>query len=118
MILLNNESENVSPEDFFKVNINCGTIKKVEDFPKARNPSYKIWVDFGNGMGVKQSSAQLTKVYRKEELLGKQILAVTNFPPRNIAGFKSEILILGLDSPDGVVLLQPERTIVNGTRVY
>lgn len=108
----------VKPDDFFKVHINCGTIIKVDDFTRARNPSYKIWVDFGIEIGTKQSSAQLTKIYAKEELLGKQVLAVTNFPPRNIAGFKSEILILGLDSSDGVVLIQPERQVENGSRVY
>ena len=115
---MKNNTEIITIDDFFKININCGTITKIEDFPEARNPSYKIWVDFGKELGVKQTSAQLTKIYSKEDLLGRQILAVTNFSSKRIAGFKSEVLILGLDSPEGVVILQPERKINNGARVY
>lgn len=115
------EPESTEPiqfADFLKVNINCGTIIKVEDFPRARNPSYKIWIDFGEQLGTKQTSAQITHLYQKEYLVGKQILGVTNFPPKNIAGFKSEVLLLGLDGPGGVVFLQPERQVENGKRVY
>jgi tRNA-binding protein len=112
------KSETISVEDFFKATINCGTIIKIEDFPEARKPSYKVWVDFGREIGKKQTSAQITKIYSKEDLLGKQIVAVTNFPPKRIAGFKSEFLILGVDSPEGVVILQPERKVKNGSRIY
>ena len=115
---MQNEPNTINVEDFFKATIHCGTITKVEDFPEARKPSYKIWVDFGNKLGVKQTSAQITKIYSKEELIGKQILAVTNFSVKRIAGFKSEFLTLGVDSPEGVVLLQPERPVKNGVRVY
>ncbi|OLS22898.1 MAG: Methionine--tRNA ligase [Candidatus Heimdallarchaeota archaeon LC_3] len=115
---MNNLQKNLTVSDFFKANINCGTIKKIEDFPEARNPSYKIWVDFGKELGIKQTAAQLTRVYSKNDLLGKQILAVTNFSSKRIAGFKSEFLTLGLDSDEGVVILQPERKVENGTRVY
>lgn len=115
---MKNNPETIKIDEFFKANINCGTITKIEDFLEARKPSYKIWVDFGEEIGIKQTSAQITKIYSKEELLGKQILAVTNFPVKRIAGFKSEFLTLGVDSPEGVVLLQPERKVVNGVRVY
>ncbi len=115
---MNNPQETIDVNDFFKANINCGTITRVEDFQEARNPSYKIWVDFGEELGIKQTAAQLTKVYSKKDLLGKQIIAVTNFQPKRIAGFKSEFLTLGLDSSEGVVILQPERIVENGVRVY
>ena len=111
-------TETIQFDDFLKVNINCGTIIKIEDFPEARKPSYKIWIDFGLKIGTKQTSAQVTHLYQKDDLLGKQILAVTNFPTKRIAGFKSEVLLLGLDGPGGVVVLQPERKIDNGKRVY
>lgn len=113
-----NTPETITVNDFFKAYINCGTVVKVEAFPEARKPSYKLWVDFGPELGIKQTSAQITHIYSKEDLLGKQILAVTNFPVKRIAGFKSEFLTLGLDSPEGVVLLQPERKVENGCRVY
>ncbi|MHA1984139.1 MAG: tRNA-binding protein [Candidatus Hodarchaeales archaeon] len=115
---MNNNPEKINIEDFFKAKINCGTITKIEDFPEARKPSYKIWVNFGEELGIKQTSAQITDIYSKEDLLGKQILAVTNFPIKRIAGFKSEFLTLGVDSPEGVVILQPERKVENGMRVY
>ncbi len=111
-------SETIQFSDFLKVTINCGTIIKIEDFPEARKPSYKIWIDFGEQIGTKQTSAQITHLYSKDSLVGKQILAVTNFPPKRIAGFKSEVLLLGLDGPGGVVVLQPERQVENGKRVY
>ncbi len=88
-----------------------GKVIKVEDFPKARKPAYKLWIDFGN-LGTKQSSAQITKLYDKEELVGRLIAAVTNFPPRQIADFMSEVLVLGvvLDD-DQVALIKPDRTV-------
>ncbi|MHA1990000.1 MAG: tRNA-binding protein [Candidatus Hodarchaeales archaeon] len=115
---MNKLQKTIEVNDFFEVQINCGTITKIEDFPEARKPSYKIWVDFGEELGTKQTSAQITNIYSKDELIGKQILAVTNFPTKRIAGFKSEFLILGVDSPEGVVILQPERKVKNGVRVY
>ena len=107
----------ITVEHFFACDIRAGKIIKVEDFPKAKNPSYKLWIDFGE-LGIKQSSAQLTHLYTHSNLIGKQILAVINFSPKNIAGFKSEVLVLGLPSPNGVVLLTPDFPVVEGVRVY
>lgn len=104
-------------EDFLKVEMNVGTIIEVADFPRARKPSYRLKIDFGQ-LGIKSSSAQITDFYPKEELVGKQIIAVTNFPAKNIAGFPSEVLILGAVLEDGrVILLQPERKAPDGTRI-
>ena len=104
--------------DYFeKVDIRAGKIVKVEDFPKARKPAYKLWIDFG-GLGVKKSSAQITKLYERDNLIGRQVLAVINFPPRQIADFMSEVLILGvvLDD-DTVVLIKPDSDVPLGTRI-
>ncbi|NOZ59743.1 MAG: tRNA-binding protein, partial [Euryarchaeota archaeon] len=92
-------------------------VLRVEDFPEARKPAYRLWIDFGR-LGVKKSSAQITRLYKKEELLNRQVVAVTNFPPKQIANFMSEVLVLGvvLDG-GGVVLLQPEREVPEGSRV-
>ena len=104
-------------DDFAKVEMRAGTIVRVEDFPEAKKPAYKLWIDFGE-FGVKKSSAQITKLYRKEELLNKQVIAVTNFPPKQIANFISEVLVLGVVLENNeVVLLQPERMVPNGYRV-
>ena len=104
-------------KDFEKVEIVVGTIIKVEDFPEVRKPAYKIWVDLGDGK-VRQSSAQITKLYRKEDLVGTQVLCVANLAPKKIAGFVSEILVTGfiLDK-ETVVLSKPERNIPNGTKL-
>jgi tRNA-binding protein len=104
-------------KDFEKVEMRVGTIIEVNDFPEARNPAYKLKIDFGR-LGVKKSSAQITKLYRKEDLLNKQVIAVTNFPPKQIANFISECLVLGvvLENKE-VVLLQPERKVPNGYRI-
>ncbi len=108
----------ISYDDFRKVDMRVGRVIKVEDFPKAHNPSYKFEVDFGDEIGVKRSCAQLTN-YAKDELLGRQVVAVVNFPPRNIAGFSSEVLILGVDMEGGVVsMLQPRDEAIIGARVY
>jgi tRNA-binding protein len=108
----------ISYDDFRKVDMRVGRVLKVEDFPKARNPSYKFEVDFGPEVGIKHSAAQLTN-YAKDELLGKQVIAVVNFPPKNIAGFNSEVLILGVDMGGGVVsMLQPRDEAIIGARVY
>ncbi len=101
-------------DDFEKINIQTGTIVEINDFPKAKKPSYKLKIDFGP-LGFKQSSAQITKHYNKEQLLGQQIIAVVNFPPKQIADFMSECLILGVyDENNDVVLLLPERKTTNG----
>ncbi len=105
-------------EEFEKVELRAGTVIDVQDFAKARKPAYKLWIDFGGEVGIKRSSAQVTTYYQKEELLGRQVLAVTNFPPRQIADFMSEVLVTGFILPDGsVVLTQPERLVPNGTRL-
>ena len=107
----------ITYDDFEKVDIRVGKIIKVEDFPKARKPAYKLWIDFGN-FGIKKSSAQITKLYRKDDLVGRLIIAVMNFPPRQIADFISEVLVLGvvLDN-DEVVLLQPDSDVPLGKRI-
>jgi tRNA-binding protein len=109
----------ISFEDFLKVDIRTGTIKEVKPFPNARKPSWQLLIDFGPEIGTKRSSAQLTTLYAAEDLVGKQVLAVVNFPPRQIANFFSEVLVLGLEQEHGagVVLLQPERMVENGVRL-
>ncbi len=106
-------------DDFMKVEIRTGTIVEVQAFPNARKPSWQLLIDFGPELGLKRSSAQLTTLYTADDLLQKQVLAVVNFPPRQIANFFSEVLVLGLEQENGagVVLLQPERRVENGTRV-
>lgn len=106
-----------SVENFFETDIRSGTIVAVETFPKARKPAWKLTIDFGSDLGFKRSSAQIVQLYSAENLVGRQVLAVVNFPPRQIADFISEVLVLGLETPDGVVLLQPERPVENGVRV-
>lgn len=104
--------------DYFeKVDIRVGKIIQVEDFPKARKPAYKLWIDFGM-LGIKKSSAQITELYREADLLGRLIIAVVNFPPRQIADFKSEVLVLGvvLDNNE-VVLVRPDGDVTLGKRV-
>jgi len=108
----------ISWQEFEKVELRAGTIVQVEDFQKARKPAYKIWVDLGADIGTKRSSAQVTKLYTKEELLGRQVICVTNFPPKQVADFMSEVLVTGFVLPDGeVVLSQPERPVPNGARL-
>jgi tRNA-binding protein len=108
----------ISWSDFEKVEIRCGTVIDVKDFPKARKPSYQIWIDFGAELGIKKSSAQVTQFYTKEDLLTRQIIAVVNFPPKQIAGFFSECLVLGVyDENNHVILLQPEKAVKNGQRI-
>jgi len=107
----------ISWDDFEKVELRVGTIIEVSDFPKARKPAYKLKIDFGE-FGIKKSSAQITEIYSAKDLLGKQIIAVTNFPPKQIADFKSECLVTGVvNADDPVVLIRPERTVKNGLRI-
>jgi len=107
----------ISWDDFEKVDMRAGTIIEVTDFPKARKPAYKLKVDFGE-LGIKNSSAQITKFYTKEDLLNRKVIAVVNFPPKQIADFISECLVLGVyDENNDVILLAPERSITNGMKV-
>jgi tRNA-binding protein len=107
----------ISWNDFEKIEMRVGTIISVEEFPKARKPAYKLKIDFGE-LGIKQSSAQITDLYSKEDLIGRQIIAVVNFPPKQIADFFSECLVLGVvNNNDPVILLQPERLSKNGSRI-
>lgn len=108
--------EQITWNDFEKIELRAGTITKVEDFPEARKPAYKVWVDFGES-GVKKSSVQITKLYAKEELIGKQVICVLNFPPKQIAGFISEILVTGFDTEKGVILATTERKVPDGTKI-
>lgn len=106
-------------DEFLKIDIRVGRIVQVEDFPEARNPSYKLRIDFGPELGMKKSCAQITVNYSKEDLMGRQVLAVVNFPPRQIGPAKSEVLTLGVPAGDGSVLLvQPESEAPLGGRMY
>lgn len=105
-------------EDFARVDIRVGRVLRAEPFTKARRPAYRLWIDFG-ALGVKKSSAQITRHYQPEALIGRQVVAVVNFPPKQIADFMSEVLVLGLPDEEGeVVLLAPEREVPLGGRVY
>ena len=111
-------ADTITYEQFEQVDIRVGVITEVEDFPKARNPSYKLTIDFGAELGSKRSSAQLTN-YTPQELIGRQVIAVVNFAPRNIAGFLSEVLVLGVPMEDGKVsLLSPTREAVVGGKMF
>ncbi|SMH51922.1 tRNA-binding protein [Azospirillum agricola] len=106
-------------DDFAKLDIRVGTIIAVDPFPEARKPAYKLTVDFGGAIGTKRSSAQITTHYAPDALVGRQILAVVNFPPKRIGPFTSEVLCLGVPDAEGaVVLVGPERTVPNGGQLY
>ena len=100
--------------DFMKLDIRVGTIINAKEFPKAKKPAYQLEIDFGVDLGIKKSSAQITNHYKIDDLVGKQILAVVNFPPRQIADFYLEVLVLGTYSDNGVVLITPDKPVKNG----
>lgn len=104
-------------DDFSKLDIRVGEIVRAQPFPEARKPAYKLWVDFGGEIGVKSSSAQITACYQPEELVGRQVLGVVNFPPRQIGSFSSEVLVLGVYAGQGVVLIAPEQKVEKGDRL-
>src|SRR5688500_18302730 len=107
----------ISWADFEKIDLRVGTIIEIQDFPEARNPAYKLKIDFGE-LGIKKSSAQITKLYAKETLLHQQVIAVINFPPKQIATFQSECLVLGVIGENKkVILLQPEQHAPNGSKI-
>ena len=109
-------SNTITFEDFTKVDLRVGTITEVNDFPEARNPAYQLTLDFGD-LGIKKSSAQITTLYTKEDLINKQIVAIVNFPKKQIAKFMSECLILGAVNGEDVILLNPEQKVKNGSIV-
>lgn len=104
-------------DDFAKLDIRTGTIIDAKVFKKARNPAYQLQIDFGEEIGIKKSSAQITEIYKPEDLIGKQILGIVNFPPRQVADFMSEVLVLGTYSKQGVVLIKPDKQVQNGDKL-
>ena len=106
-------------DDFLKVDIRVGTVVDAQPFPEARKPAYKLWIDFGPDLGVKKTSAQITTHYAPDDLKGRQVAAVVNFPPRQIGPFMSEVLTLGFADPDGaVVLVTPDKAVPDGARLH
>lgn len=109
----------ISFDDFMKVDIRSGTITEVQPFPEARRPALKLWIDFGDGLGVKKTSAQITDAYTQEDLIGMQVAAVVNFPPKQVANFMSEVLVLGFTNAYGhIILITPNSPVPNGERLH
>jgi tRNA-binding protein len=106
--------DTITFDDFAKIDIRVGEIVAAEPFEKVKMPAYKVWVDFGPEIGVKKSSAQITACYEADQLIGKQVLAVVNFPPKQIKNFMSEVLVLGIYASQGVVLIQPQQPVKKG----
>ena len=104
-------------DDFMKLDIRVGTIKEVEFFEKAKKKAYKLVIDFGDEVGIKKSSAQITDYYQEQDLIGKQILGIVNFPPKQIADFISEVLVLGVYTDNGVVLITPDQVVKEGSKL-
>ena len=108
----------ISWNDFEKIDIRSGTVIEVKDFPKARKPAYQLWIDFGPEIGIKRSSAQITVHYKMEDLVNRSVVAIVNFPPKQIADFISECLVLGIyDTNNDVILLKPDKPVENGQRI-
>jgi len=104
--------------DFAKVDMRVGTVIDAKPFPEARKPAYRLWIDFGPSIGIKKTSAQITDHYQLEELMNRQVIAVVNFPPKQIGKFMSEVLVLGaLNEDQSVILLQPETSLKNGSKI-
>ncbi len=109
----------ISFDDFLKVDVRVGTIVDVQAFPEARKPAYKLWVDFGAELGTRKTSAQITRYYKMDELIGRQVAAVLNFPPKQVGKFMSEVLVLGFPDQDGeVVLIGVDHEVPNGGRLF
>ena len=109
----------ISFDDFLKVDVRVGTVLRAEPYPEARKPAIKLWIDFGDEIGEKKTSAQITAHYRPETLVGRQVMAVVNFPPRQIGKFMSEVLVLGMPDENGeVVLVGPDQTVPIGGRLH
>lgn len=112
-------SDTITYDDFLNVDIRVGTVTDAQPFPEARKPAIKLWIDFGDEIGTRKTSAQITAHYTPEALIGHQVMAVVNFPPRQIGPFMSEVLTLGVMDPDGkVVLITPDQTVPNGGRMH
>lgn len=108
----------ISYDDFLKVDIRVGTITDAQEFPEARRPAYKLWIDFGEEIGTKKTSAQITQHYTLKELVGKRVCAVVNFPPKQVGPFMSEVLTLGfMDEQNTVVLISPDKDVPDGARL-
>jgi tRNA-binding protein len=110
--------KHITWEEFEQVDIRSGTIIDALEFPEARKPAYKLRIDFGNGIGILKSSAQITALYTPNDLIGKQIIAVVNFPPKQIGPWLSECLVLGLAGSAGIVLLRPDNPVPNGQKMH
>ncbi|MCP5084890.1 MAG: tRNA-binding protein [Alphaproteobacteria bacterium] len=114
-----NKAGEITFDDFLKVDIRVGTVVDAQPYPEARVPAIKLWIDFGDEIGVKKTSAQVTKHYTVESVMGRQVCAVVNFPPRQIGKFMSEVLTLGMPDDDGdVVMIGPDQKLPNGGRLY